>query len=419
MNYKDLVHPQTFIGKYMKFMYALESPYAYDFWCACSLISVAVGRHVYVPRPRTPVYLNWYILLVAESGVTRKSTCVRIVTKIIRSLSTEKHPIELVETKSTPEAIEHMLHQMSREHDKASCAICIAELATFLGREKYNITMPALLTDLYDSPTMRSGTGTIKHGPTLIKNVYISFLSASTPSWLARAVNPDVVEGGFTSRCIFVVSERRKRYIAWPKDETEEDARADLVTHLTRIAVAAREGATLDIAPSALELFEEWYVERMEHRDAFRASFESREDSHVLRLAATLAISDGTWRIGVVHIQCAISLISQVKEHGAAIFAGSSGTNKTVLGVDKLRSVLIAGGLTGVKQHELKRQVREYLDSATADIALDIMQELKMVQKFEGVKVGSHRPATIYRGTHLVSNQGALELILQELEPTA
>ena len=71
MNYKGIVHPKTFIGRFMSFMNALETPYAYDFWAACYLISVAVGRHVHVPRPLAPVFLNWYIMLFAASGIPR------------------------------------------------------------------------------------------------------------------------------------------------------------------------------------------------------------------------------------------------------------------------------------------------------------------------------------------------------------
>ena len=77
VKYTTLVKPNTFIGKYMSYMSGLETPSSYDFWTAVWLTSLALGRGLVVSRPRIPVHMNWYIILCAEGGLTRKSTACR------------------------------------------------------------------------------------------------------------------------------------------------------------------------------------------------------------------------------------------------------------------------------------------------------------------------------------------------------
>jgi hypothetical protein len=209
VKYSKLVPEGTFLHNYLLYNEQSETPHAYDFWTGCYILSVALGRGITVARPFAPVFLNLFLVLVAESGVTRKSSSVRRAVSFARSLCGPTNP--LIESKITPELLEYNLAMQSLEHDCAYTTIMIDEMVKFLGREKYVETMPTLLTDLYDCPEIRTGGGSLTRGKTRLSNVFINFLSASTPSWLLRAVNPDVIEGGFTSRVIFVVAENPKR----------------------------------------------------------------------------------------------------------------------------------------------------------------------------------------------------------------
>jgi hypothetical protein len=422
LNYGKLVRDDTFIGRYLAYMSVQETPTAYDFWCALWLMSIAVGRECVVARPRAPVYLNIYTMLVAESGVTRKSTSVRMATHVAR-LFMEKHDneYELVQTKTSPEQLEWRLHNLSNQYGTAKLAISISELVTFLGREKYNLAMPGLLTDLYDAPHYRVGGGTISRGQSILRKVFVSFLSATTPSWLTRAINPDVIEGGFTSRVLFIHEEQRKRKIAWPDADTagQEEKTNTICDGLAAIRAHVTErGITeINISDTALKRFTAWYRTRAESRDPFRASFESREDGHVLRVAAFLAINDGAWLIQANHVSHAIAVIAQVKEDGAKIFAGAGATSKIVLGIDKLRDVLIETGLDGATQSVLTTRVRAYMDAAKLRTTLDILHELGMVQKFETLHAKIGRPKTIWRATNTLIAPGAVSAIMDKMEP--
>ena len=160
MNYKKLVPEDSFIGQYLEYMSVVETAEAYDFWCALWAIGVESGRVVYVDRPNSPVYLNWYIILAAESGTTRKSTAVSAITRLL-----SRDGSMLLTGKTSPESLELMLHERSRQCKESAITFSVSELVTILGREGYMSAMPGLLTDLYDSPKLRTSPGTLKTGP--------------------------------------------------------------------------------------------------------------------------------------------------------------------------------------------------------------------------------------------------------------
>lgn len=415
LNYKKLVHEDTFIGQYLKYCEHSETPYAYDFWTALWVLSVALGRDIVVLRPSAPVYLNMYCVLVAESGVTRKSTAVRRAVAFTRDLCDEKN--QLIESKITPEKLEFDLFMQTVEHDSARASIAIDEMVKFLGKEKYVETMPTLLTDLYDCPEIRVGGGTLLRGSTILRNVHINFLSASTPSWLLRAVNPDVIEGGFTSRVLFIVSEKAKRSAPWPI-APDEDGKRQLKERLRTIKEFASTVPSIALSEGAMNKFRNWYKSRELKRDPYRASFQSREDGHVLRVAALLSVSDNTWEIQSNHIVSAIKLVVETREDGAAIFEGTGTNSRLVLGVDAIRDKLLAAGIGGIKQSELTKALQRYMDAAQCKTALDVMHELQMVQRFEGINVGKGRPTTIWRAKQSLIATNALDTIINSLEPT-
>lgn len=422
VKYTTLVRPDTFIGQYMSYMSALETPSAYDFWTALWLTSLALGRGITVLRPRVPVYMNWYVILCAESGLTRKSTAVRMSADVARAyIERLGDDVEFIESKTTPETLEARLHKRSLEVGFAHVAISISELVRFLGRERYNMAMPGLLVDLYDCPDLQRGPGTLDRGPTAIKDVYITFMSASTPSWLARSVNPNVVEGGFTSRVIFVHAERRKQPVAWPEEDlTKHERQEALVGALFDMREAAHDvqkhHGGINLTVSALKYHKRWYNSRPEHLDTFRSTFEAREDDHVLRLAGCLAANDGGWMVERDHLIKATAVIAEVKERGARIFEGVMRSDSLVSGIEKMREVFMVAGTDTLTQTQLFLKLRSHFDKETFNITLSVLHELKMVQKFQREHDGKGPKTTFWRGTTLLMQQGAMELIVERFE---
>ena len=425
MKYDRIVPADSFIGQYLAHMAEQETSHDYDFWCAIWLMSCAVGRNVIVDRPRAPVYMNPYIILVANSGVTRKSSAVGASRKLAQQLLEDDPHIGLIESKTTPEKLDAILADRTRVTGNAGLAICISELAVFLGTERYNAAMPAALTDLYDCAASRGGGGTISAGARDQRNLFVNFLSASTPAWLHRAVNPNVVEGGFTSRCIFVVSEQPKRRIAWAtersrgtaNDHTDDhSSTADLLCRLREFRTQGRNYGTITINTAALNTFRSWYARRTYNLDPFRSSFESREDAHILRLAAFLCINDGSWVIQQSHLKHAIRIIAEVKLAASRLFEGAGSSTNYILGYERLREALLKAGAEPLPRSHLFLKVRTYLDNHEFSAMLDVMHEAGMIQRFTKPHDGAGRPPDLIRGTKLLLAKDHATTVLKAIE---
>ena len=403
----------TFLGKYMEMMSEQETPLAYDFWCALWLISLAVGRTSVVARPKAPVFLNLYAILCAESGVTRKSSAVRTAERIagkflVRIGEREK----LLSTKMSPEALTSSLHERTNTLGKAEAALAVSELVTFLGKEKYVNAMPGLLTDLYDCPEFRQSVGTVARGRVELRNVWLSLLSASTPSWLVQSVNPNVVEGGFTSRCLFICAERSKQKVAWPEDSESMDE--ELVDELMKIRDMSFKVPEITLNENGLKKFKNWYKHRPEHRDPYRASFESREDGHVLKVAALLSINRRAWRIYKDDIENAIRVMYEVKEDGYKLFEGFTGIDDMEKAVDKLRASLLAAKGGGVFERELVRSAQHYATAATVRNILTLMHEMGLVKLHEITSQRKGVKMKAYVATKELLNSSAYERIVTQ-----
>ena len=397
----------------MEYMSYVETAESYDFWCALWAIGTGVGRDVYVDRPNSPVRCNWYIILAAESGTTRKSTAISSISNIVRG----SRP--LLAGKTSPESLELYLHDASAKGGNATANFAVSELVTILGREGYMNTMPGLLADLYDCQKLRVSPGTLATGGLVQKNVYVTFLSASTPAWLVTAINPSVIEGGFTSRVIFVVDDNRKRSIAWPKQRAAE-AREAVERNYRKTIEESRRTGPIGISPGGLKKFTNWYNKRASHHDPFQSIFEAREDDHLLRVAACLAINDGTFEIQDRHIGYGSKVISSVKDGANALFGGDfSNKARLVSAISRLRDILIEAGADGIKHSTILRRLTRSLDAKELNTLINILHECGMIQIFEVNKGKKGRVGKTYRATRTIEKFGVTSEILAKLNAPA
>ncbi len=406
MNYSDYAKGDTIIAKYMQMMEAQETPLAYDFWCALWMIGVAVGRSVVVARPRAPVHLNTYMVLVGESGILRKSTAVNAATRVTRRfLELGNQATTIIDGRITTSQLIREMMALNNGGQDAQIALSISELAATLGRGGGAHDMPVLLTDLYDCPGLRRG-GSRAEGVYTVRNAFVSLIGASTPAWLLRAVNPTVVEGGFTSRCLFILADKRKRKVAWPMESEDDRQQQDDIANLLYrrscdLALARR----IAVTDAAQRKFAAWYSSRKLGTDVFRSSFDSRGDAHVLRVAGLLSVSDGSCSIHARHIDNAINLIDRVRNDGARIFAGSEEdkADPVIKAFDRLRTLLVNAGRDGLTQGRIVLNMAHHADGDGCLRMLEALHELDMVQKFVLPSTGrGGRPRTVWRATKAI-----------------
>ena len=411
MDYNRLVPHDSFMGRYLSYMANQETAYAYDWWCGLWCISSAIARRSYVNRPRAPVYLNLYLILVGDSGVARKTASVSVARRVVHNLLSTVSDLALLDDKVTPEKLDELLHNATEQHGNAQLCIAVPELAVFLGTERYIAHMPTLLTDLYDCPAQRFGGGTITRGSVIQHNVWINLLSASTPIWLLKTVNPNVVEGGFTSRCYFIVANEPKRQIPWPED-SDPLLFKDLCEDARIIAAEATKHPTIGITDGGRKHFTDWYAARPRSIDPFKQSFESREDAHVLRIAALLCVNDGSWSIDAPHVECAITLLAGVKHTSGTIFETAEAKSKFAQGLDILRTYLITQGMDPLPRSRLYIKCRHQMSFLEFQSLIDVLDEMGAIQRFE-LKQARGRPTEYIRGTDLLMKRGIGDAVLE------
>jgi hypothetical protein len=352
-----------------------------------------------------------YVVLVGDSGIPRKTTSVSTAATFVHDILGDHDPIRLIDGRVTAEALEMLMHERTATFGNAQIAMAVPELAAFIGGEAYIANMPALLTDLYDCPTLRHGGGTIARGEVIHKDVWLAFLSASTPIWLLRTVNSRIVEGGFSSRCLFIAANAPKQSIPWPNETDNEYERAVINTLLMNIKRYAAEVGPISILDAALELFKTWYANRLHSVDPYKQSFEAREDAHVLRLAALLCVNDGAWEIRYKHMKAAIECIEQVKNNSGTIFENGIIRTKYAAAFDVVRTTLLNMGMDPISRHVLTRKCRYWIQIEEFNLMLEAMHELGVVQRFVTYP-DRGRPTEHIRGTERLLDRGVGEAVL-------
>jgi hypothetical protein len=216
---------------------------------------------------------------------------------------------------------------------------------------------------------------------------------------------------------MFVVSDEPKRRIAWP-DDTDGATDADggrLLDDLCRISELAKQHETITINDTALEAFRKWYSRRKQSLDAYRASFESREDAHILRVAAFLCINDGSWIIQSSHLRIAIRMIAEIKQTSAELFEGTKERAKFILGIELTRKVLLSHESDPMPRSKLWLHCRKHLDHAEFMAMLDVLHEIGAIQRFVVKHEHAGRPTDLICGTKLLAGRGLVEKLSERL----
>jgi hypothetical protein len=371
----------SFIDEYMAYSDTQETAWSFDLLCALWVLSSVLGPGVQVARGSDRLAINLYVLLVAPSGVARKSTALGLAQRLWDRC---RPPSSLtISQRLSPERLNEKL--AASPH----CAFVASELVSLLGRAGYSHLLPSLLTDIYDCHT----------------HVYPTFLAASTPTWLAKSLTPEVITGGFGSRLLTVVATRPKRTIPWPEERENEQGFLERAEGLLR---ACDERGVLTLTPGARSAYTRWYSQlNQQPRDGdYASAFASRQPDHLLKLAGLLSLNRRSALIDEHDVRAARCLVDICARAGASVF-GDGHRDETRHGTDVLESrvidlqrILEQGGTDWVSQSTLTQRFAHRLTARGLRNILDAMHDLRMVQRAEST--GKGRTTTLWRGTTLL-----------------
>jgi hypothetical protein len=276
-----------------------------------------------------------YIVLVGPSGLSRKGEPIQIARTFLEQLN-----VAIIPEDNSKESIAQDMHNFQNNFNdvttgkimtQAAVTCFSEEMAVFCGYQ--NLGLLSNMTNWYDSRD-KWERRTKNQGVDEINGVCFNFLSATDPSWLPGILPKEAIGGGFTSRVIFVVEDRKLRTIADPdKYPADEKLRASLLSDLEVIMTLTGE---MKFENKAREIHDEWY-EREEQlmqagkhpiSDPYLSGYISRRETHLRKLCMCLSAARNHSRLVLEEdIDGAIGMLEEIEPKMHEVFKGM-GTTK-------------------------------------------------------------------------------------------
>ena len=250
------------IEGYLEYTKNSEPPTIYHQWGAMCAIAGALQRKVHLRMGFERIYPNLYVILVGHSGRTRKGVALDIAYKMLATVS----GVSIAPEASSREAIIlAMKRAMSNYEDPATGQIMIQcpltafpeELAVLLGQG--DIKLLANLTDWYNSKDEWSYE-TVGRGRDALQGLCFNIFGATAPDWIQSMLPQEAVGGGFTSRVIFVVAEKKRDTVP---EHNLSDAEILLQNKLARDLERINQlKGQFQFSPEGKASYIEWYLEQ-------------------------------------------------------------------------------------------------------------------------------------------------------------
>lgn len=199
----------SFISEYLEFTKELESPHSFFLWSSIACVAAALRFNVYLPYGPRKIFPNIYVLLLANSGISRKSVPLGIsadllrATKATRVISGHTSIQAVLEELGNASGVMNQKGQI--QNVGGACFLSAEELAAFFVSDPEAMT---ILTDMYDyRPEYEYNLKSAKH---IIKDLCVSLLGASNETHLREVYTKRHVYGGLMGRTFFIRPDERR-----------------------------------------------------------------------------------------------------------------------------------------------------------------------------------------------------------------
>lgn len=343
-NYND------WLQAYVEYASISEAPKRMHFWSGVSAIAGALRRKVWINMAHFKWYANHYIIFVAPPGIVSKSTTVSIAIDLLRRVPGINFGPDIVTWPALVTAFASASEAFELDGEfLTQCAL------TLESSEFGNLVNPTdrdmidLLITLWDAKTGALKKMTKGSGNDVIENPWINLVACTTPSWIAGNFPEHIIGGGFTSRCLFVYTDKKDKLVAYPHlsmpkgfGETAARLASDL-EHISKNLIGQYR-----LSDEALEWGKVWYErhntkppEGLEGDDRF-GGYLARKQTHLHKLAMVLAASQRDKLIITAEdLALANTMVSDLEQDMPKVFA-KIGKNQQAIQVDRFISFVKA-----------------------------------------------------------------------------
>lgn len=377
---------EDFLSGYLTYAHNTEPPVTYHTWCGLSLIAGALQRKVHMIWGFEKIYPNLFVILVGQSGRTRKGMAIGLAKTMLSKISTVSVAPEASNREVIVSAMKRALLNYKDPDDgiiKIHCSLTAfsEELAVFLGQG--DIKLLANLTDWYDSKDDWVYE-TIGRGRDALQGLCFNLMGATAPDWLQSMLPQEAVGGGFTSRVIFVTEDRKGKTVSeHVKTVEEEELEKALVRDLERINQLSGQFMWTDEARAT---YKNWYETEDAKLSRGEAAVEDprfmgyceRRATHLRKLMMLMSASrSDDLRIEVPDFDRALATLrmTEVKMHktfgGLGRAPNSDVTEKVI---DYIR------GAGTVTRSKLLAMFYRDLDSQSLKGVEEILEQMKVVK---------------------------------------
>lgn len=280
---------------YMQYTQYSEAPEAFHFWTGVGTIAGALRRKVRIKELYYEWSPNFYIIFVAKPGIATKSTSIAIGRRLLEEVKGVKFGPDAITWQaliSTLAAAREDVPLPDGTFEPMSCLTFTASefgtLIDFKDRQMLNV-----LVDLWDGKDGAFSKVTKTVPSDLVPNPWLNIISATTPAWLADNLPRQMLQGGFTSRCLFIFGDKKRQLVPYPSRLVNiskiQKISDDLIHDLEQIAMLRGE---VTLTEEAYKYGEKWYIDH--NKKALHASedlggYMSRKQVHVHKLATVLS----------------------------------------------------------------------------------------------------------------------------------
>ena len=304
---------KNWLQAYLEYTQHSESPDTFHFWTGVVTIGGVLRRRVWIDERFFQWTPNFYVVFVAPPGAAKKSTTVDIGLDLLREVDSIHIGPQSISWQGLMRSFQEAFEQIpygeqedippaERMYLPMSCLTCVvSELGTFLRPESGELVDN--LTAWWDGKKGSYDRALKGEGTSSVENLWLNVMACTTPGWMKKNYSESLVDGGLTSRIIFVAADKPRHHTAYLSrainEEEHEDMRHRLIEDLQSVAHIVGE---YKLTEEAYEWGEQWYEEIKTSRPIHMASerysgYIERKQTHTHKLAMVLAAAQRNERI--------------------------------------------------------------------------------------------------------------------------
>ena len=372
------------LTSYLELCDNTEPPLSYHTWVGISSIAAALQRKVWLRWGHSTLYPNLYVVLIGPSGRCRKGTAIDIGRSIVK----EAGVLTTAETLTRERLIRAMAEASISFNDPETrspvfhCSLYTIseELSVFLGQN--DVKFLADLTDWYDARSEWKYE-TKGSGSDNLQNLCFNLLGATAPDWLVSILPSEAIGGGFTSRIIFVVEERKRKTVPTPQWTQEEEELRDALIHDLEIIKSLTGEFTM--SDEAKQVYTDWYIKQDKNaerglfpiEDPRFSGYCERRPTHVRKLAISFSSSrSNSLVVERQDFERALTALESVERKMSRVFAGLGEARYGKMTQEVLDFIRLKGY---VSRTEVMQVYYRDIDRYTLDIIEKVLETMKAI----------------------------------------